>query len=446
MPTKPSVKSHVPGPKAKEVIARDTASIATTTKTAPVVLDRAQGIWLHGVDGETWMDFCSAGAVVSTGHTHPKVVKAVQEQAAKFLHFMGTDFYYENQVQVAERLAALAPMKKGKVFFCNSGTEGIEAALKLARWGTRRGQVLGFHGAFHGRTLGALSVTASKRVQRERYFPMVPGVVHAPYPNPYRNTWGIDGYAEPAELANRALDYIESQLLDALLPPSELAAVLVEPIQGEGGYIVPPKDFLPGLRKLTKEHGALLIADEVQTGNGRTGKYWAVELTKTEPDVLVTAKGIASGMPMGAMVFRKELDWGANGAHSNTYGGNPVVMAAALASMDVIRDEKLVENAAKVGEHLGKRIRTWPGKFDQVGDARGVGFMQAIELVKDKRAKVPDVKARDEVEELAVQRGLLVLGCGRSGIRIAPPLITTKAEVDTAMDILEGCLRDVLKG
>jgi 4-aminobutyrate aminotransferase len=446
MPPKPSVKGPVPGPRARDIIARDERSLATTTKTAPIAIERAEGVWLYGVDGEVWMDFCSAGAVVSTGHAHPRVVKAIQEQAGRFLHFMGTDFYYDIQTRVAERLAELAPGKGAKkVFFCNSGSEAVEAALKMARWTTRRQQVIGFHGAFHGRTFGALSVTASKRVQRERYFPMLPGVTHVPFPNPYRNIWGIDGYAQPAELTQRAIDYVESQVLDALVSPEEVAAVLVEPIQGEGGYVAPPKDFLPELRKLARQHGILLVADEVQTGNGRTGRYWAVDHARVEPDILVTAKGLASGMPMGATVFRKELDWGASGAHSNTYGGNPVVMAAALATMDVVRDERLVENAAKVGEHLRARTDEFRAKFEQVGDARGLGFMQAIEVVKDKGSKQPDAKARDAVEALAYQRGLVLLGCGKSSLRLAPPLITTREQVDAAMDILEGCLRDVLK-
>lgn len=445
-PTKPSVKGSVPGPKAKDIVARDTKAIATTTKTAPVAIERAEGVWLYGVDGEVFLDLCSAGAVVSTGHSHPRVVKAIQEQAGKFLHFMGTDFYYDLQVQVAERLAATAPGKAAKkVFFTNSGTEAVEGALKMARWSTRRGQVLGFHGAFHGRTLGALSVTASKRVQRERYFPMVPGVTHVPFPNPYRNIWGIDGYAEGAELANRAVDYIETQVLDALVSPSECAGVLVEPIQGEGGYIVPPKEFLPALAKLCKEHDILLIADEVQTGNGRTGKYWAVEHSEVEPDIIITAKGVASGMPMGALVFRKELDWGTNGAHSNTYGGNPVVMAAALASMDVIRDERLVENAAKVGDHLVKRLKEFQAKFEVVGDARGQGLMAGLEFVKDKRSKTPDPKLRDAVEDDLVQRGVVTLGCGKSSLRFCPPLVITREQVDVALDIVGDVLRDAGK-
>jgi 4-aminobutyrate aminotransferase len=443
-PRKPSIQGKVPGRKAKAIVARDDKFLATTTKTAPIALERAEGVWLHTVDGDTLMDFCSAGAVVSTGHSHPRVVQAIQEQAGKFLHFMGTDFYYDLQTQVAERLAQDAPGKGRKVFFCNSGAEAVEASLKMARWSTRRPQVIGFHGAFHGRTMGALSVTASKRVQRERYFPLVPGVTHVPFPNPYRNVWGIDGYAQPSDLAQRALDYIETQVLDALVPPSECAAILLEPIQGEGGYVVPPKEFLPGLAKLAREHGILLLADEVQTGNGRTGKYWAVEHTRTEPDILITAKGVASGMPMGATIFRKDLDWGTNGAHSNTYGGNPVVMAAALASMDVIRDERLVDNAARVGAHLLQRLKEFQAKHEGIGDARGLGLMCGLEFVKDHRSKAPDPKTRDAVEEDLVQRGIVTLGCGRSSLRFAPPLITTEQQVDVAMDLLGESLRAVM--
>jgi 4-aminobutyrate aminotransferase len=445
-PRKPSVKANVPGPKTRDIVARDERYIATTTKTAPIAIERAEGIWLHGVDGDVWMDMCSAGAVVSTGHSHPKVVKAIQAQAEKFLHFMGTDFYYDLQDQVAQRLVEESPGRFAKkAFFANSGTEAVEAALKLTRWSTRKPQVIGFHGAFHGRTLGALSVTASKRVQRERYFPMLGGVTHVPYPNPYRNIWHIDGYEHPDELAQRALDYIETQVLDALVPPSECGAVLIEPVQGEGGYVVPPKGFLSGLAKLAKQHDILLLADEVQTGNGRTGKYWAVEHSKVEPDVLITAKGVASGMPMGAIVFRKELDWGANGAHSNTYGGNPVVMAAALASMDVIRDERLVENAAKVGDHMLKRLKEFPAKFEGIGDARGLGLMCGLEFVKDKRSKQADPKARDAVEDLLWKRGVVTLGCGKSSLRFAPPLIITREQVDMAMDITADCIREVAR-
>ncbi|HEV8360459.1 MAG TPA: acetyl ornithine aminotransferase family protein [Candidatus Thermoplasmatota archaeon] len=442
----PRVPGAVPGPKAQDIVARDERFLATSTKTAPVAIERAEGVWLHGVDGEVWIDFCSAGAVVSTGHSHPRVVQAIQEQAGKFLHFMGTDFYYDLQVQVAERLVEVAPGKGAKkVFFTNSGTEAVEAALKLVRWSTRKPQVLGFHGAFHGRTLGALAVTASKRVQRERYFPLLPGATHVPFPNPYRNVWGIDGYDDPDELSQRALDYIETQVLDALVPPSECGAILVEPVQGEGGYVVPPKPFLGGLAKLAKHHDILLLADEVQTGNGRTGKYWAVEHSGVAPDVLITAKGVASGMPMGAIVFRKELDWGANGAHSNTYGGNPVVMAAAMASMDVIRDERLVENAARVGEHMLKRLKEFPAKFEGVGDARGLGLMGALEFVKDKSSKKPDPKTRDAVEELLWKRGVVTLGCGKSSLRFAPPLIVTREQVDLALDLTGECLRDALR-
>lgn len=445
-PTKPVVKGTIPGPRAREVIARDAKFIATTTKTAPLAVERAEGCWLYGLDGEVWLDFCSGGAVTSTGHAHPKVVKAIQEQAGKFLHFMGTDFYYDVQTRVAEKLVGLAPGSFAKkAFFCSSGTEAIEAAMKMARWTTKRPQFIGFQGAFHGRTLGALSVTASKRVQRERYFPLLPGVTHVPFPNPYRNPWRIDGYEEPGELTQRAIGYIEEQVLDALVPPGEVAAVLVEPVQGEGGYVVPPKEFLRELHKLCQQHGILLIADEVQTGNGRTGKWWACEHSNAAPDILVTAKGVASGMPMGATVFRADLDWGVEGAHSNTYGGNPVVMAAALASIEVIEQERLVENAAKQGEHLHKRLQELKAKHEQVGDARGWGLMQALEFVKDKRSKQPDPKARDAVNDLAWKKGLVLLPCGKSSLRFAPPLVVTREQVDTALDIAAECLREVLR-
>ncbi|MBI4392706.1 MAG: acetyl ornithine aminotransferase family protein [Euryarchaeota archaeon] len=443
---KTSVKSPPPGPNAKKLIADDERFLVTTTKTAPIAVSHAQGVHVHGVDGEVFLDFTAGVGVNSTGHAHPRVVKAIAEQAAKFIHFAGTDYYYAVQVELARRLTEITPgLVAKKVFYTQSGTESNEAAIKIARHKSHRKQILAFYGAFHGRTAGSLSLTASKIVHKERFFPTMPGVTHVPFANPYRNPWGIDGYAEPDRLVDATLRYIQDYVFENAVPANEVAALFVEPVQGEGGYIVPPKTFLPRLHELCRENGILLVADEVQSGIGRTGKMFASEHFGVEPDIVSIAKGIASGMPLGACIARSDLDFDRAGAHSNTFGGNPVSCAAAMATLDVIRDEKLVENAATLGKHLSKRLAGFKERHDLVGDARGLGLMQAIDLVKDRKTKEHAVKERAAVIEAAYKRGLLVLPCGKSSVRLIPPLIIDREQLDEGLDILDECLKTIAR-
>ncbi|MFO1534194.1 MAG: acetyl ornithine aminotransferase family protein [Thermoplasmatota archaeon] len=435
----PLVKTPIPGPKAKAIVKRDEAYMVTTTKTAPLVGAVARGCVVEDVDGNRLLDFASGIGVLNTGHCHPRVVAAVQEQAARMMHFAGTDFYYDLQTRLAERLTKLVPVPgKSKVFYCQSGTEANEAAIKLAKNGTGRPLFLAFLGAFHGRTQGSLALTASKTRHRAGFFGMMGGVVHAPFPNPYRNVWKVDGYADPAELSNRALDYIEG-LMETILPPQDTAGVFWEPVQGEGGYVVPPKQFPAALRKLCDAHGIQLIADEVQTGFGRTGKMFAAEHFGVEADIVSVAKAMGSGFPIGAAVARAELDFGERGRHSNTYGGNLVGCAASLATLDVIEDERLVANSARMGQRMGKRMDELREGHPGVGDHRGLGLMRALEFVDATGA--PDPKLRDTVEKEAWRRGLITLGCGKSSLRFIPPLTVTAAQVDGGMEVLAQALK-----
>src|SRR6202030_1675311 len=387
-----------------------------------------------------FFDFSSGIAVTSTGHCHPELVAAIQKQAGELIHMSGTDFYYESMVTLAERLSKIAPMPgPHRVYYGNSGAEAIECALKLARYHTKRQQVIAFFGAFHGRTMGALSLTASKPQQKRGFSPLVPGVTHVRYPDVYR---GCEGGPQDAEkFALGCARYIEDKLFKTIIPPEEVAAIFVEPIQGEGGYVVAPTVFMQELRRICDRHGILLVADEVQSGAGRTGKWWAIEHTGVEPDMVCMAKGIASGMPLGICMTRAEImDW-VPGSHASTFGGNPVAVAAALASLDVIEKEHLRENSTKVGNHMLKRMADWPAKLKLVGDVRGRGLMLGVEIVKDKATKEYAAAERDRIVELAFERGVLFLGCGPSTVRICPPLVVTKEEADVAVDVLEECIK-----
>jgi 4-aminobutyrate aminotransferase len=432
---RPQIRVPLPGPKTRAIVERDAAALATTTKSAPVAAESGHGVWIRDVDGNELLDFTSGVGVTNTGYGNPRVLRAIRDQAEKLIHFAGTDYYYEEQVRYAERLGKVAPIASpSKVFFTNSGTESVEAAIKLARYHTRRPQYLGFLGAFHGRTMGSLAFTASKRVQRERYFPTMGGVVHVPYPNPYRNPWGIDGYDHPDELVNATMQYIESFVCDALVAPSEIAAILVEVVQGEGGYVVPPMSFFPRLARFAQDNGILLLFDEVQTGFGRTGKLFAAEHTGVRPDGMATAKAIASGIPMGAFVYRAPLDWGVSGAHSNTFGGNVLACAAANATLDALVEDGLVANAATVGGYLKGRLTDLQAKDERIGDVRGLGLMLAVEFVKGPR-KDPDPKTRNAIVEEAYKSGLILLPCGKSGIRFIPPLSITREEAGVGADL-----------
>jgi 4-aminobutyrate aminotransferase len=427
----PDIRTPLPGPKAKALIDRDRKFVSPSyTRDYPFVIARGEGAVVEDVDGNRFLD-CAAGiAVNSTGVSHPEVVRAISEQAAKFIHMSGTDFYYEPQVRLAEELAALAPIDGDvRTFFANSGTEATEAAIKLARYHTKRQGIIAFLGAFHGRSMGSLSLTASKAVQRRGFGPFMPGVFHAPYPDVYR--------AASADAAAAAsLSYIEDQLFTHLISPDEVAAVVVEPIQGEGGYLVPPPAFLHGLRALTAKHGILLVVDEVQSGMGRTGRMFASDHIDLEADIVTVAKGIASGLPLGVTCARADVMTWPPGAHASTFGGNPVACAAAIATIGLLKSE-LIANAAAVGGHMIDGLRRLQEKHPLIGDVRGRGLMIGIELVKDRTTKVRAVEERNAVVQAAFERGVLVLGAGRNAIRLAPPLVLTKAQADSVLAVLD---------
>ena len=436
----PKIRTILPGPNAKRIIAEDDRLISPSyTRSYPLVAKRGRGAIIEDVDGNEFLDFSAGIAVTSTGHCHPEVVAAIQRQAGELIHMSGTDFYYESMTQLAKRLSDVAPMAgPHKFYFGNSGTEAVECALKLARYHTKRQAVIAFYGAFHGRTMGSLSLTASKPQQRRRFAPLVPGVTHVPYPYTYR--FG-EGKTE-REYGLACAKFIEERLFKTTVPPEDVAAIFVEPIQGEGGYVPAPPEFLRELRRICDENGIMLVADEVQSGSGRTGKWWAIQHSGVEPDIVCIAKGIASGMPLGITMSRSNvMDW-VPGSHASTFGGNPVAIAAALASMDVIEGEG-IQNAASVGEKLKQRMSTWVQKYPMVGDVRGKGLMLAVELVKDKQSKAPVPRVRDHVVELAFENGVLLLGAGETSIRLSPPLIVTQEQGDYALDVLEKCIGQV---
>jgi len=441
----PKIKTALPGPNARRILAGDEKYISPSyTRSYPMVAKRGRGIVVEDVDGNEFFDFSAGIAVTSTGHCHPEVVAAIQKQAAELIHMSGTDFYYEGMVTLAERLSKIAPMPgPHKIYYGNSGAEAVECALKLARYHTKRQNVIAFLGAFHGRTMGALSLTASKPQQKRRFAPLVPGVTHVRYPDTYRGC--IGGPQEAEAFALGCARYIEDKLFKTVLAPEEVAAIFVEPIQGEGGYVVAPTVFMQELRRICDKHGVLLVVDEVQSGIGRTGKWFAVEHTGVQPDIVCMAKGIASGMPLGVTMSKAEImDW-VPGSHASTFGGNPVCIASALATLDVIEKEGLVHNAQEVGDHMVKRMADWPKKHKIVGDVRGRGLMVGVDIVKDQKTREYGAAERDRVVEMAFERGVLFLGCGPSTVRIAPPLVVTKDEADVAMDVLEESIAVVEK-
>ncbi len=427
-------KLNLPGPKAKALIERDHKVISPSyPRGYPFVMDHGKGTEVWDVDGNRFWDFMGGIAVVSTGYAHPKVVKAIQEQAEKFIH-ISSDFYHEKWIQLAEKLNEIAPFEEDALsFMTNSGTEAVETAIKLARYHTKRSNFIGFTGAFHGRTMGAVTFTASKAKYHSGFYPLMNGVTHAPFPNPYRPVLERrkgEGYGEAV------VRYIEEDILNQILPPKDVAGILVETIQGEGGYIVPPDDFYPALRKLCDRHGILMILDEVQCGMGRTGKWWAIEHFGVEPDMITAAKGIASGMPLGACIARKSvMDWEL-GTHGNTYGGNPISCAASLATIDLIGKEYM-QNAAEVGQYAMDALEEIQARHPSIGQVRGKGLMIGVEFVKDRDTKEAAKELTDRVVELAFEHGLLMLSCGKSVIRIAPPLSISKPEIDEGLKIFE---------
>ncbi len=438
MKSRPKIKKPFPGPKAKKILKRDHAILSPSfTRSYPFVMHKGRGVWVSDPDGNLFLDFTAGIAVTSTGHCHPKVVKAIQKQSKKYIHMSGTDFYYEPQIELAERLAKLAPGKsKKKVFFTNSGAESVEAAFKLARYATKREKMISFFGAFHGRTLGALSLTGSKVKQRENFGQLVPGVTHINYPYAYRYPQHLKTKGDVLD----CVDYLEKVIFKRTVPAKEVAGIIVEPIQGEGGYIVPPPEFHKKLRKLATKYGIMLIMDEVQAGMGRTGKMFAINHWGIEPDIITLAKGIASGMPLGAIIAKASIMKWEPGAHASTFGGNPVSCAAAIETVNLL-EKKLIENAATVGAYLKDQLLALHKKFPLIGDVRGLGLMVAIEIVKDRNTKEPAPAIRDKLVDESFKRGLLLLGCGDTAIRFSPALVVSKKEVDTAMKILEESLR-----
>ncbi len=434
-----------PGPEAKKVVDLDTKYLVKSTKSLPVVARRAEGVFVEDVDDNVYLDFAAGISVVNMGHVHPEITARVEEQLHKLWHFAGTDYYYREQVDAAKALTEVTPGKFAKkVFFTNSGTESNEAAIKIAKAYTKRQQFVAFIGGFHGRTQGSLSFTASRAIHHKGLFPSMPGVEHVPFPNPYRNPFGIDGYENPDELISRTLDFIERYLFSTYAPPENIAAFLAEPVQGEGGYIVPPMNFYRQLKKMLDSHGILLIMDEVQTGFGRTGKFFASEHFGIEPEVISLAKSIASGIPMGAIVVRDTLDFPESGLHSNTFGGNVLASVACVATIDAIKKEKAVENSEKMGKVLRKRLLELQEKYKQIGDVRGLGLMQAVDFVKDRKTREPDTKLRDRIEYTAFQNGLLTLSTGLSAIRLIPPLIVNESQINMGVEALEKGIKAAL--
>lgn len=432
-------RMNVPGPKAKQVIQKDGKVISNSYPRAyPFVMDHGKGAQVWDVDGNKYLDFAAGIAVNATGHCHPKVVDAIKKQVDQFLH-ISSDFYHPIWVKLAEKLDDISPFgnERARSFMTNSGTESVEAAIKLAKFHTGRSGFVSFLGGFHGRTMGALAFTASKKVYKEKFFPLMGGVVHAPYPDPYRQvllTQDGEAYGE------RVIRYIEQELFQKVLPASEVAGILVEPIQGEGGYVVPEESFFPALRKLCDENNILLIVDEVQSGVGRTGRMWAVENFGVEPDIVCAAKGIASGLPLGAMIARENVMTWPKGAHGNTFGGNPIAAAASLATIELI-ENGYMDNARETGQYMKDALEEIQSVHDVIGDVRGIGLMLGVDFVKDRSTKEPHKKLRDQVERHSFEHGLITLGCGVSTIRFAPPLNLTRGEVDRGLAIFDQAIK-----
>jgi 4-aminobutyrate aminotransferase len=429
----PHIHTDLPGRRARALLERDQRYVSPSyTRIYPLVVERGSGAVIEDVDGNLFLDFTAGIAVTATGHCHPQVVAAIQDQAAKLLHMSGTDFYYAPQIDLSQRLAEAGPGKSPKrVFFTNSGAEALEAALKLARWHTGRSRAIAFFGAFHGRTYGAMSLSGSKLVHCRGFSPLVPDIHHVPYPRG----------CTTCTLASECLcvQQIEETMLKRTAPPDEVAAIFVEPIQGEGGYHVPPPGFLPALRELCDRHGFLLVADEVQTGMGRTGRMFAVEHWHVEPDIICLAKGIASGMPLGAMIAKDQvMDW-PSGSHASTFGGNPVSCRAALATLDLLEKE-YISNATERGEQLRRGLQELRRRHACIGDVRGLGLMVAMDMLSASDGQTPDPALRDDIVQAAFHQGLLLLGCGESAIRFCPPLCISAAQVETALRILDGVL------
>jgi 4-aminobutyrate aminotransferase len=437
---RPQIKTALPGPQAKKLIKLDQSFVSPSyTRVYPLVVDKAKGLWVHDVDGNVFLDFTSGIAVNATGHCHPEVVKAIQTQARRLLHMSGTDFYYTPQILLAEKLAALAPGRGPKrAYFGNSGAEAVEAAFKLARWHTKRELNIAFFGAFHGRTMGALSLTASKTIQKKHYNPFVPGITHIPYAYCYRCAYNL----RYPDCGLHCAHWIEDTLFRTTVPAEEVAAIFVEPIQGEGGYIVPPPEFHKVLNKIARKYGILYVADEVQSGMGRTGKMFAMEHFGVAPDIMAVAKGIASGLPLGATIApAKIMNWEA-GSHASTFGGNPLSCQAAMATIELL-EKNMMKNAGRQGERLLMGLFELQKTYECMGDVRGKGLMAAVELVKDRETKAPATDWKNRIIKKAFENGLLLLGCGENSIRFCPSLTVTPREIDVCLSIFEESVKKV---
>jgi len=436
----PHLITALPGPKAKHLVELDHKVLSPSyTRSYPLVAKKGRGAMVEDVDGNTFLDFAAGIAVVATGHCHPEVVAAIQKQAAELIHMSGTDFYYPNMVELAEKLAAIAPGKEPKrVYFGNSGTEAVEAAIKLAKYYTKRDMLIAFQGSFHGRTMGSLSLTASRSVQRKGFGTLLSGVFHVPFPDTYRGTYGV----RPENASADCLSYLQNELFRRRVDPEEVAAIFIEPIQGEGGYLPAPPEFLQGLEKICRKHGILLVADEVQSGMGRTGKWWAVDHAGVEPDIICAAKGIASGMPLSATIARASvMDW-KPGAHASTFGGNPVCIAASLATLGLL-ERSYMANAARIGDFIMRQTANWRERHKIVGEVRGKGLMIGIEIVRDQKTKEKAPELRNRIVELAFHKGLLILGSGDTTIRLCPPLVIDEEQAEFAVATLNSILGEI---
>lgn len=435
----PRIVTPPPGPLARAIVDRDREWTAQCyIKEYPLAIARGQGVMVEDVDGNRYLDFMAGIAVASTGYGHPEVVTAIQDAAAKFLHICGSDFYYEGMAALCEKLAAIAPgPTRKRVFLTNSGTEATEGAIKLARFSTRRTAIIAFKGAFHGRSTGAVSLTSSKARQHAGFGPLLPDVHHVDYAYRYR----CRHCAHKSQCHLGCVSSIEEELFTRHLAPTDVAAIFVEPIQGEGGYVIPPPGFLAGLRELCDRHGILLVCDEVQSGIGRTGKMWACDHEGIEPDILLTAKGLGSGMPIGAMIVRESVDKWKNGSHGSTFGGNPVCCAAALATIGLVEKE-LMANAAVQGERLLAGARALMERHDAIGDVRGRGLMVGIEFVRDRVTRDPHPELVERIVNVAFSHGLLLLGAGKSSLRLAPPLVIDAEDIDRGLAMLDACIAE----
>lgn len=438
----PQIKKRIPGPKAKAIIERDRKALVTSTKAGPLVVKRAEGALIEDVDGNILIDLFSGIGVLNVGHRHPDIIRAITDQTKRFVHVAGTDFYYDIQVTLAERLSELAPGKQNrKVFFTNSGTESVEAAIKIAKSHTGRQRFLAFVNAFHGRTMGSLDLTASKPVQRRGFFPSMPGTYHVPYAYCFRCRYKLQ-YPDCDIWCAKILDEV---YFDTLVPPEDVAAIFAEPVQGEGGYVVPPKEFLPLIKKIVSKHEILFVDDEIQAGIGRTGRFWAIEHFGVVPDMIASSKALGSGIPIGALIVDERLDFRSRGMHSNTFGGNPVGAAAAIATLDIIEKERLLERAQRLGEMALRRLREMQEKYEIIGDTRGIGLMLAHEFVRDRKTNSAYEKVRDMVAEKALKKGIAILGCGKSCMRYIPPLNIDEELLDRGLDILDESINEVEK-